>query len=366
MTRPGQRSIGSKIIFLLLVCSLFTALPCLAAENRLFTDMAGRKVELPARIDRIVCLGPGALRLIVYLNAQDKVVGIEELEKRFPTGRSYYMAHPELGKQKTVTPGGVAAINNKPNLEGVISVKPQVVFATHMQPTLADEVQDLLQIPVVVLDYGRFANFDKTVFKSLLLAGRILDQEKRAQQVVDFIQGNIKDLEARNQGAPKPKAYVGGVGFKGAHGLMSTDSDFTPFTWNQANNIAPKKGKRTHLFLGFEELIKLNPDFIFIDAGGLSLLAGDYAKKPDFYNLLKAFKTKQVYVLHPFNWYTTNICTALADAYQVGKLLNPVGFKDIDPGKKADEIYSFMVGKAVHAQMVKEFGPLGARPGFLQ
>jgi iron complex transport system substrate-binding protein len=219
---------------------------------------------------------------------------------------------------------------------------------------------------VVLLDYGRFANFDKTVFKSLLLAGRILNREKRARLVIDFIQENIEDLKLRNQGAPKPKVYVGGLGFKGAHGLMSTDSDYTPFTWNQANNVALPRGEKTHLFMDFEELIKKDPDFIFVDAGGLVLLAGDYAKKPDFYNLLKAFKNKQVYVLHPFNWYTTNICTALVDAYQVGKIINPSGFRDVNPVQKANEIYSFMVGKPVHAQMAAEYGPLGAGPGFLK
>ena len=39
--------------------------------------------------------------------------------------------------------------------------------------------------------------------------------------------------------------------------------------------------------------------------------------------------------------------TTLANAYFIGKLLYPEQFEDIDPVKKADEIYTFVVGEPV-------------------
>ena len=42
------------------------------------------------------------------------------------------------------------------------------------------------------------------------------------------------------------------------------------------------------------------------------------------------------------------IDTALADAYAVGKRLYPADFNDIDPEKKADDIYSILVGRPVY------------------
>ncbi|MFH2126230.1 MAG: hypothetical protein ABIK12_06915 [Pseudomonadota bacterium] len=131
-----------------------------AAGTIQVTDLTGRKVTAPLNPSRIVCLGPGCLRLIVYLEAQDKVVGIEALEKRFPHGRPYYYAKPELSKLPVITPGGVPAINNLPDLEGVLKAKPQVVFVTYLQKAKADQLQSLLNIPVVVLSYGPFASFD--------------------------------------------------------------------------------------------------------------------------------------------------------------------------------------------------------------
>jgi len=78
------------------------------------------------------------------------------------------------------------------------------------------------------------------------------------------------------------------------------------------------------------------------------------------YKALKAFQNKQVYTLMPFNSYTTNVETAPADAYAIAKILYPKAFADIDPEKKADEIYAFMVGKPVYAQMKKDYGKIGA------
>jgi len=74
---------------------------------------------------------------------------------------------------------------------------------------------------------------------------------------------------------------------------------------------------------------------------------------------LKAFANRRVYTLPPFNWYTTNIGTALADAYAIGKLLYEEHFKHVDPEQKADEIYTFLVGKPVYQEMEKAYGPIG-------
>jgi iron complex transport system substrate-binding protein len=75
---------------------------------------------------------------------------------------------------------------------------------------------------------------------------------------------------------------------------------------------------------------------------------------------LKAFRDKRVYTLLPFNFYTTNVETALADAYAIANILYPQSFSDIDPEKKADEIYAFMVGKPVYGEMKKDYRKIGA------
>jgi iron complex transport system substrate-binding protein len=330
-------------------------------------DLAGRQVLAPKNPTRIVCLGPGCLRLIVYLQAQDKLAGIEGLEKRFPRGRPYYLAHPELGRLPVITPGGVAGINQKPDMEKVLKVRPQVIFATYLERRVADEIQSVLGVPVVVLAYGELGSFEPAkVAASLRLAGRILDRRQRAEQVLAFLESNLADLRQRASGAgPSPSVFVGGLGFKGAQGLGSTNAGYLPFTWLGLDNVAASLGRRGRAMMAKERLLALDPEVIFIDGGGLALVAADHAARPGFYRALSAFKCGRVHLLHPYNWYATNLGIALADAYAIGKVTHPAGFSDVETALKTDEIYSFLVGQPVHGQMVEQYGELGGRPTFL-
>ncbi len=343
---------------------------CTAARTIEVTDMAGRHVTAPFDPDRIVCLGPGALRLIVYLQAASKVVGVEDMEKMNPGGRPYWIAHPELSKLPRCGPGGPAGINKKPDLEALLALKPQVIFITYMDASLADEVARTVGIPVVVLSYGAFATFDEAVYDAIRTSGRILNREKRADEVVAYIESLRKDMRLRTEVIPedsKPTVYVGGIGYRGIQGIESTEKRYIPFTWVGARNIAEhvQASIGSHVVMDKETLLKLNPDVVFIDCGGIALVQEDYRKKPEIYHALKAFSTSRVYTLHPFNWYTTNICTALADAYAIGKILFEKQFEDVNLQQKADEIYTFLVGNPVYQSMQNDYGPIGQKAKFV-
>ncbi len=355
-------------VFTIGIITILSALSSTVAAARAIevTDMVGRHVTAPFDPDRIICIGPGALRLIVYLQAESKVVGVEDMEKMNPGGRPYWIAHPELSRLPRCGPGGPVCINKKPDLEAVLAVRPQVIFITYMDAALADEVQRSLGIPLVVLSYGAFATFDEAVFDAMHTAGRILNREKRADDVVAYIDSLRKDMRLRTVSVSedsKPTVYVGGIGYRGTQGIESTEQRYTPFDWVGANNIAQqvKATSGSHVIMDREVLLKLNPEVIFVDGGGMALVKADYRKKPEFYNALKAFTTSRVYSLHPFNWYTTNIGTALADAYAIGKILYEEQFKDIDPHQKADEIYRFLVGNPTYKSMQKDYGPIGQK-----
>jgi len=325
-------------------------------------DMAGRDVTVTKTPERIVCLAPGTLRLIIYLEAKEKVVGVESIEKRFPLTRPYWIANNELGKRPSVGPGGPGSINNEPNLEAVLSAAPDLIFITYLEKRKADGLQAKLGIPVVVLSYGPFGRFDETMYRSLRVAGKILNKEKRAGEVISFIENTKADLMKRVQGeddTAKPGVYVGGIGFKGTQGIGSTETSYAPFDWVGAKNVVADRDTGDHLFLGKEALLALDPEMIFIDGGGKGDLVRDMQSKPAFYKGLSAFREGRVYTLHSYNWYMTNIGTAMGDAYAIGKVLYPDCFADIDPAVKADEIYTFLVGNPVYRQLETAYGPIG-------
>jgi len=335
--------------------------PATAGNSLTVTDMGGRTVTVPTDPKRIIAIGPGALRLICYLNAEDKVAGIESFENVRGQGRPYSIAHPELRTLPVIGPGGPQHINKEPDLEAVLKAKPDVIFATYMKPPTADELQKKIGIPVVILTFGPFPVFDEKLYDSLRLAGKILGKGERAEAVVAFIDGARKDLLKRTDGidpATRPTVYIGGVGFRGLQGIESTDPTYIPLEWVRGNNIAAGISKESHLFIDREKLLMWNPDVIFVDGAGYGLIKQDFEKRPQFYQSLKAFQNGRVYTLLPYIYYVANVGTAIADAYAAGKVLYPDRFQDVEPAKKADEIYRFLVGAPVYQEMVHDFRQL--------
>lgn len=335
---------------------------CLSQKPEIeVSDMAGRLVKVPVDPQRVVALGPGSLRQIVYLGCHDRVVGIEQFEKSSALGRPYMLANPELAKLPTIAPGGGKNTNTEPDLEATLKVRPDVIFVSYMDAAKADSLQSKLGIPVVVLSQGRFAGFDEKIFDSLKIAARVLNVEARADSIRKFVDDARKDLSARvgdKQSQTGPSVYVGGVGFRGQQGIESSDADYISLEWVKANHVVKALGKTEHVFINKEQLLAWNPDVIFIDGSGLTPVLQDYQKNPDYYRSLKAVMEGRAHVLYPFVFYVANIDTAIVDAYAAGKVLHPDKFADIDVRAKADDIYRFFIEKPAYQLMEKDFGPL--------
>lgn len=357
-----------KIIFLpvaILFCLVFVWGGCSAKPPQstsvspkvTVTDTLGRQVEINKTAKKVVAIGPGALRLCCYFNNIDIIAGIEKMDKDSATGKPYLIANPSLANLPEIGPGGP---NNAPDPERLLTVKPDVIFTTYAADrATADNLQSKTGILVVALSYGKTSTFDPQVNASLLLIGKIIGMDQKAQELVGLMDGFKNDLDNRTKAVAdnqKPSAYVGGLGMKGTHGIESTQGNYSLFNAIHAKNVVDETGKTGSLMIDKEKLMAWNPDKIFIDGNGLQSVLEDYQKNPGFYRSLSAVKKGEVYSQLPYNFYTTNIDTAIADAYYMGKVLYPEQFKDIDAEKKADEIYKLLLGKEVYAQMAKDFG----------
>lgn len=351
-------SIASMVILSLILGGCSTpAKPSADSEKRVVTDLLGREVEVDARVKRVVAIGPGALRLLSYFRDVDLIAGIEQMDKDSSMGKPYVMANPSYAKLPVIGQGGP---NNAPDPEKILAVQPDVIFSTYASDKAsADNLQSKTGIPVVALSYGKTSTFDPAVNTSITLIGKVIGKEERAREIVDFIEECKRDLDERTKNIPeeeKPSAYVGGLGMRGSHGIESTQSNYSLFNAVNAKNVADETGKTGSVMIDKEKLLEWDPDKIFMDGGGFQLIRQDYQKNPEFYHSLSAVKNGELYLQLPYNFYTTNIDTAMANAYFIGKTLYPEQFKDIDPEKKADEIYKFLLGKELYEQMAREFG----------
>ena len=324
---------------------------------RQITDAAGRSVMIPDSIESIITLRSGALRLITYMESTGRVIAVEGNEKKRSV--PYLFAHPELRELPAVGAGNLA----EPEL--LAAHQPDVIICTYLSAGKADELQQKTGIPVIVVNYADFNENRQEFYRSLEFLGDILNKSKRAKELISFIKNSITDLKKRskfNGKEPQKKVYIGGIAYRGAHGITSTEPQYAAFTLLGSRNAAGKLGEVTsaprawleNAFVDPEQLIKWDPDIIFLDASGRSVWEEDLQREA-FRSSLSALKSDQVYIVLPHNWYTINYENILCNAYYIGTVLHPEAFRDIDVEEKCSKIYRMFLGEAVYDSMMEKF-----------
>ena len=355
-----------KILSLFLVLVICTGLlpGCVAGEGeiqngRILTDGAGRQVEVPETVESIVCVGVGALRYTCYVGAQDLVIGVEDYETKAGMSRLYNYVNFDKFKDLPVI-----GTNGEPYTEEIINLAPDVIVMSKSASVEADDLQAKTGTPVVVVP-GSDTMLDDDAYETIRIMGELYgmesrateltdylkgiqkDLEDRAAELTDYLKGLQKDLDDRTKDIPdseKPSVYVGGVSFKGHHGFEGTESHYGPFALIHANNLADTTGQTGAFNIDLEQVLSWDPDIIFLDFNGMSLINEDFAKNPDYYKALTAVQEGKVYSQISFRSSASNLETALADAYYAACVMYPEKFRDIDPVAKAGEIFEMLLG----------------------
>lgn len=326
-------------------------------EKIVFKDAVGREVTLSKVASKAIADSPNTLRLYSYVMGVEGLIGISPREVKGSERRPYALAYrDEMLKLKHF--GGNYAVEN---FEEVLLAKPDVFFSSSKESSAEyDKIQDKIGAPVVALDSGTGVVFDPKLYESITIIGKVMGREKRAKEVVDYMESLKKDLNDRTKDIPedkKAKVYAGGLAWNGPHGIEGTRENYPLFDVVNAKNVVTGIGKNGLVEIDKEKILKWNPDFIFIDLASIDLIQNDYNQNKDYYKSLKAFKNENVYAQLPFVWCNVNVDTAMANAYYVGKIVYPEKFQDIDPIAKTNEIYKFLVGKPVYDEVAKtDFG----------
>lgn len=324
------------------------------AEAQTITDMRGRSVEVPANLERIVAVGC-ALRPVCYLQAEDMVVGVEASEQEDNVSCAYrHVNHDLFASLPVIGDGGSSGVTI--NEEALMEAAPQLVICDSLSADEADNLQQKTGIPFVCLDQPETV-FDDKYYNNLELLGKVLGKEERSADVVNYIKEVDNDLEQRSaasENADNNTAYAAGISFRGGHGFDGTEANFQPFVACNIDNVADGHGSDGAFTIDLETVSSAQPDYIFMECSNLPLIKENYNTNPAYYQALKAVQDSHTYSLISYRFYSTNVELALANCYQVGAMVYPDSFSDVNPTDKLDEISEFFLGEKLSSDLAAE------------
>lgn len=310
-------------------------------------DTLGRSVEIPSSIERIATVNVDAFRMIVQLGAEDKLVGI-------PSN----MYGSKFSKEKTIETLAFSKLEETPqvgggqpgsemNIEKVMDTDPDVFIIWSFSRgenkdnliEQADQLQEQLGTPVLAintLDSERNLNkVMKNIEKTYTLMGKIVGEEKRAKQLIDYYEEQVKEVTNRIKNEPKPNVYLAN-----RTNLYSNNSFYVPIEQLGVTNVASKRAGQDGE-ISAEQLIEWNPDYIFLH----TISSGNRIEMDSIYNDnrlsdITAIKNKDIYRFKGtyMGW---DIATGLVDLVYMGKIMFPYAMNDVSVEEKGEEILQF-------------------------
>lgn len=178
----------SMVAAMILVVVLAVPTPVGAAVQ--VTDGTGRTLTLPALPRRIVSLVPGVTEMLYAIGAEDRLVG-----------RTDFCDYPPAARSKPSVGGTVS-----PSLEGLVSLKPDLVVATSAGNS--DETRrqlERLRVPLYLVDPHGLSD----VFRTMTRLGALTERESRAAEVVTGLERRVRAVAVRVAALPRPRVlYV--------------------------------------------------------------------------------------------------------------------------------------------------------------
>lgn len=270
------------------------------AETREITDMAGRKVTVPAaeNIESVFSAGPVAA-IFLYMVAPDKLLGwnyeLNDVEKSIILDK--YQDLPNFGMGDAV------------NYEAVIAANPTIAINSgKINDTMVsdcDALSESLGIPVVAVDNE--LNNSAEAFRFM---GELLGVEDHAEELAQYAEQVFTDINALSDIPEEKKVSVYfGNGEDSLETAPRGSQHAQILDVINAVNVADLElGDGSRVQISAEQLLAWDPDVIVVngepkaDKSGNSA-AEDILSNPD-YASLKAVQDQKVYGTPnaPFSW----------------------------------------------------------------
>ena len=332
-------------------------------ETRTITDHAGRQVEIPAQVNRVVVtdIYPLPSVLSVFLGSADKIVGIHPMSMSAAETGTLGEIFPEILNADTSFMTGTEL-----NIESLLALEPDLVFCNASNTEEMEAITNA-GIPCVGVATGKW-NFDilETYDQWTALLGQIFPESDKSalvrqysDQVYQEVQDAVADLD---EGSKKKILFL----YQYDENTMVTSSSkfFGQFWCDAVGGVNVAKdvpAETSNAVITMEQVYEWNPDVIFITNFTECQPDDLYnnAINGDDWSSVAAVQNHQVYKmpLGTYRTYTPSSDTPLTLLWLAQKVY-PDRFADLDLNARVKEYYSEIYGvELIDDQVSAMFNP---------
>lgn len=274
-----------------------------SGEMRTITDMAGREVQVPAHVNKVLGTSPVG-SIFAYTIAPEKLAAwnyaFNDMELKYIADECKDL--PIVGQGQNF------------NNEAVVGIAPDVILAIGGTKgnaiEQADKIQEQTNIPVLIYSM-EFADTPET----LRALGTLLGEEERAEQLATYSETAIQNAQQKANEVPEADrctVYYGN-GPQSLNTAPQGSDAAEVFEIAGGINCAQIEldsadGASERVDISKEQLLAWDPDVIFVNGEPKENLSAQSAadailNDPD-YATLKAVQNKRVYGIPqtPFSW----------------------------------------------------------------
>jgi iron complex transport system substrate-binding protein len=234
------------------------------------TDDEGTTVDVAKEPEVIVSLTPATTETLFAIGLGDRIAG---------KGQDFFLYPPEAGDIPDV------ATFDKVDIEKIVSLEPDVVFAGGNFFTPPDSIQRMrdLGLTVVVL----YAPSVEAVFADIKLIGTVVDRADEAAAIVDRTRSEFDAVEAAVAGLPTPRLFYELDATGAIYG--PADDSFLAEMIDLAGGDPITTGSADKFDISIERLIDQDPEVILLADAPFGVTAEQVAARPGW-NVMTAVK----------------------------------------------------------------------------
>ncbi len=318
-------------LFALLVCLLFVSF----SFAKSIKNIDGKVIEIESKVQRVAALYTPSYEKIYLLDAEDKIVLCADLHKTaFPWSNLVYQ---NLEKVKSIS-----SPHTNLNMETLLDEDLQAVFYWD-KPKLLFQMKRMKIISV-----GNPFSSDFDDVKNLLMVyAQILGkkQVKIAQDYARYFDSRVEFVKSRTKNISqdkKEKIYfatqdIFWTAGKGTHLPEIVALAGGSYVSKGISGVVKSK-------VNVEQLIKMNPDMIFLDnVGSMEKVTPEEIVRRIYQNerlaQVSAIKNKQVYIVPTGTMFWDFGVQSILMLQWMAKILNPELFADFDMIGEVQKFY---------------------------